>query len=337
MRILRGFEDSSAYRGGYVSIGNFDGVHRGHQQMIATLVEQARRAQTHAVVLTFDPHPIQLLAPDRAPPALTTAVHKAELLAGCGVDCLIQYPTDLALLRLAPHEFLEQIVHGCLAARGLVEGPNFCFGRDRAGTVDTLQRYGAAHGLSVEIVPAVIVGSQVVSSSAVRAAVQEGRIADAVELLGHPYRLSGCVVPGAARGHGLGFATANIAGVETLLPPDGVYAGAADVDGRRYTAGIHLGPSPTFGDPTRRLEVHLLEYSGGALYDQMLSVDLLDRVRDPRQFPSPEALKEQIARDLSEIRSRVTRWRNRNPQPDHTELSSTTAAMPRGGIRSTDA
>lgn len=319
MRIQRGFEDPSAYRGGYVSIGNFDGVHRGHQRMIATLVAQARGAGAPGVVLTFDPPPVHLLAPHRAPPALSTASHKAELLAGCGVDCLIQYPTNVALLRLTPQEFLERIICGELAARGLVEGPNFCFGRDRAGTVETLRQYGAVHGLSVEIIPTVVINSQVVSSSAVRGAIQEGRIADAVELLGHPYRVSGHVEPGAARGRGLGFATANLSGVETLLPPDGVYAGEAEVDGRHTVAGIHLGPSPTFGDPTRRLEVHLLDYAGGDLYGRPLSVDLLDRVRDTQAFPTPDALQAQVAQDLREIRVRVNRWRDRNSLPDPPE------------------
>jgi riboflavin kinase/FMN adenylyltransferase len=301
MKIQRGFEDPSAYRGGFVSIGNFDGVHRGHQKMIGTLVEHARRAHVPAVVLTFDPHPIVLLAPRKAPPALSTSPHKAELLAECGVDCLIEYPTDRALLNLTPQEFLEQIVRSELGARGLVEGPNFCFGRNRAGTIETLQHYGAATGVAIEIVPVVEMEGQIVSSSAVRTSLLEGRIADAVRFLGHPYRLTGRVEHGAARGQGLGFATANLSGVETVLPPDGVYASVADVAGVQYPAGVHLGPNPTFGETVRKLEVHLLDYAGGELYGQELSVDLLSRVRDTRTFPNPEALQQQIARDLQVI------------------------------------
>ncbi len=302
MKIQRGFEDPTAYRGGFVSIGNFDGVHRGHQKMIGTLVEHARRASAPAVVLTFDPHPIVLLAPHKAPPALSTTGHKAALLAECGVDCLIEYPTSRALLNLTPQEFLEQIVQAELAARGLVEGPNFCFGRNRAGTIETLQHFGMTTGMVIEIVAAVELDGQVVSSSAVRTAVMEGRVADAVRFLGHPYRFSGRVEHGAARGQSLGFATANLSGVETLLPPDGVYAALAIAAGQRHAAGVHLGPNPTFGETTRKLEVHLLDYSGGALYGQELSVDLLSRVRNTMAFPNPDALQRQIAQDLQAIR-----------------------------------
>ena len=302
MKIQRGFENPTACRGGYVSIGNFDGVHRGHQKMIGTLVGHARRAGAPAVVLTFDPHPIVLLAPHKAPPALSTPKHRAQLLALCGVDCLIEYPTDRALLNLTPQEFLERIVQAELDARGLVEGPNFCFGRNRAGTIETLQHFGESTGVAIDIVPAVELDGQIVSSSAVRTAVMDGRIADAVRFLGHPYRLSGRVERGASRGLTLGFATANLSGVQTLLPPDGVYAAVADADGQCYPAAVHLGPNPTFSETHRKLEAHLIDYPGADLYGQELSVDLLSRIRDTAAFPTPEALQQQIARDLEAIR-----------------------------------
>ena len=245
MQLLHGFTAPDVYCGGFVAIGNFDGVHRGHQRMIAALIEQARQQSVPAVVLTFDPHPVALLAPGRVPPSLSTLDRKAELLRDCGVDVVIAYPTDHKLLDLSPEEFFTQVIRSELDARGLVEGPNFCFGKDRAGDVNTLQSLCDRYGLTLTIVEALTAdGDAIVSSSAIRRAISEGRIGEAVKMLGHPYRLSGIVEPGAKRGTGLGFPTANFGGVATLLPADGVYAGQCDVDGRTYAAAVHLGPEP---------------------------------------------------------------------------------------------
>lgn len=304
MQLLRGFTDSDRYRGGYVAIGNFDGVHLGHQRMIGTLVAQARAAGVPAVVMTFDPHPIALLAPGRVPPSLSTLERKAELIEACGVDALIAYPTDQTLLDLTPEEFFQQIIRGRLQAVGLVEGPNFCFGRDRGGDVQTLRQLCERDGLQLTIVEAVA-GDEVemVSSSAIRKAIGEGRIADAVAMLGHPYRLTGRVESGARRGTGLGFPTANITGVQTLLPPDGVYAGGCEIDGATYPAAVHLGPNPTFAEQTRKLEVHVIDFAGD-LYDRTLSVDLIDRVRDTMRFDDANALQQQLQRDVAAVRAR---------------------------------
>jgi riboflavin kinase / FMN adenylyltransferase len=304
MQLLRGFTDPDCYRGGYVAIGNFDGVHRGHQRMIGMLVEQARAAGVPAVVMTFDPHPIALLAPGRVPPSLSTLERKAQLIEACGVDVLIAYPTDPTLLNLTPEEFFHQIIRGRLQAVGLVEGPNFCFGRDRAGDVSTLRQLCERDGLQLTIVEAVG-GDEVemVSSSTIRKAIGEGRIAAAVAMLGHPYRLSGIVESGARRGTELGFPTANITGVTTLLPPDGVYAGRCEIADVASPAAVHLGPNPTFADQTRKLEVHLLDFAGD-LYGRTLSVDLIDRVRDTMRFDDASALQQQLQRDIAAVRAR---------------------------------
>ncbi|HID22703.1 MAG TPA: bifunctional riboflavin kinase/FAD synthetase, partial [Planctomycetaceae bacterium] len=160
MKLLHGFEAPELYRGGFVSIGNYDGVHRGHQAMVAKLVERARAARVPAVVFTFSPHPIKLLRPNEAPPSLSTLSRKAELLATCGIDCLIAYPTDRELLRLAPEEFFDQIIRNELQASGLVEGPNFFFGHNRAGNVQTLRRLCESAGIELEVVPPLKVGDQ---------------------------------------------------------------------------------------------------------------------------------------------------------------------------------
>ncbi|REJ95947.1 MAG: bifunctional riboflavin kinase/FAD synthetase [Planctomycetota bacterium] len=296
-----GFQNREAYRGGLLSIGNFDGVHRGHQRIISTLTAAARERGRPAVVMTFEPHPIRVLAPDRAPPQLSTLDRKAELLEQLGVDCLIAMPTDRALLDLSPEEFFSQVVRGEIDASGMVEGENFCFGRDRAGTVETLDRLCRESGISLTVVNHVSLGDLTVSSSAVRKAISEGRVAEAVAMLGHPYRVRGRVEPGAARGGAIGFPTANLSGVETLLPADGVYAGVAEVDGVRYAAAVHLGANPTFGETKRKLEVHLIDYSGGPLYDRELAVDLIDRVRGTLDFGDAAALQTQLRADIARV------------------------------------
>ncbi|MGD9856821.1 MAG: bifunctional riboflavin kinase/FAD synthetase [Planctomycetaceae bacterium] len=301
MKLLRGFTDPAAYSGGCVSIGNFDGVHRGHQQMIAALVEQARRDAVPAVVMTFDPHPITLLAPGRVPPRLSTLERKAELLEACEVDVLVAYPTDRHLLSLSPVEFFARVVQGELQARGLVEGPNFCFGKDRAGDVETLRALCDAAGMSLTVVEAVTEGDLIVSSSAVRAALKTGRMSDAVRMLGHPYRLTGRVGPGAGRGRAIGFPTANLIDVETMLPAQGVYAAQAHVEGVVHPAAVHLGPNPTFAEEDSKLEVHVLDFAGD-LYGQSLSIDLLARLRATMHFSDAVALQNQLKEDVATIR-----------------------------------
>ena len=302
MHIQRGFQKPDKYHGGWVTIGNFDGVHRGHQSMLATLVARAGAANAPAVVMTFDPHPIALLRPQQTPPALSLLDHKLELFAQHGIGTVVVYPTDHALLRLTPNEFFRDIVLGRLNASGLVEGPNFFFGHNRAGNVQTLRTLCDESNCSLEVVPAVIVNGRLISSSEIRSRIASGRISEAVEMLGHPHRVRGIVGVGAMRGRTIGFPTANLEGVTTLLPPDGVYAGTCDVGGKTYPAAINLGPNPTFGETARKFEAHLLGFAGD-LYGQTLDVDLLARVRDVVRFESSDALKQQLNQDLESVRA----------------------------------
>src|SRR5579863_7407368 len=227
VQVYRGLDDAAPCRNGFVSIGNFDGVHRGHQSMIAALIRNARQHDAPAVVFTFDPHPIALLRPGQSPPPLSTTERKIEILSQCGVDGVIVYPTDQELLQLTPQEFFDRIVLGRLQARGLVEGPNFFFGRNRAGNVETLRGFCGAAGIELEIVAPVVVDDHLVSSSEIRRLICEGRVREAGALLGAIYRVSGTVVRGAERGRTIGFSTANLEGIRTVLPRDGVYAGRA--------------------------------------------------------------------------------------------------------------
>jgi riboflavin kinase/FMN adenylyltransferase len=304
MTLLRRFERPELYRGGYVSIGNFDGVHRGHREIAQHLAARARTEGVPAVVLTFDPHPLALLRPSHVPPSLTTLAHKAELLEQSGVTCVIAYPTDRALLQLTPAEFVDRILIAELAAKGIIEGPNFCFGKDRKGDIDTLRELCRDRNIQLEVAQPVGGARAMVSSSTIRSLVTAGQLAEAVKLLGHPYRLEGAVGVGAKRGQQIGFPTANVGGIDTLLPADGVYAGRSHVAGRQFAAAVNIGPNPTFGENARKVEVHLIDFAGD-LYGQALAVDLVNRVRDVRKFASREALVDQIGQDVAAVRGLV--------------------------------
>lgn len=301
MHVCHSFDECAPCRGGIVAIGNFDGVHLGHRAMIAALLRTARARCVPAVVFTFDPHPLAILK-GIVPAALTTTASKLELLAECGVDCTLVYPTDTALLDLSPQDFFDQMLVGRMQVQGLVEGSNFRFGKDRSGDVGLLQELCAKRGMSCEIVPQVEIANGVVSSSAVRALLLEGKLRDVQTLLGISYRVTGRVVAGAQRGRTIGFPTANLAEIATVLPPAGVYAGQAWVHGVAYPAGINIGPNPTFGESQQKFEVHLLDFSGD-LYGQQLDVDLLDHLRAIRPFTGPQELIDQLRNDMEQVRN----------------------------------
>ncbi len=212
-------------RGGAVSIGNFDGVHRGHAAIVRRLLERAEAVGGPAIVFTFDPHPVRLLRPEQCPPPLTWTERKAELLAAQGVDWIVAYPTDEALLQLSAAQFFDQIIRDALSARALVEGPNFYFGHNREGTIGRLSELASASGITLDIVPSVVIEGEVVSSSRVRELIRAGKVEQAAKLLSAPYRIRGMVTHGAGRGAKIGFPTANLSAIDTLLPGEGVYAG----------------------------------------------------------------------------------------------------------------
>lgn len=304
MTVLHGFESPASYRDGFVSIGNFDGVHRGHQSMLSTLVSRARAQQVPAVALTFDPHPIELLRPDAIPPRLTTIEHRAQLLQNYGVDCVIVLPTTPRFLTMTAEDFFHTIIRTELQARGLVEGPNFFFGRNRAGSITVLRQFCTAHQLTLDVIEPVIVDQQLVSSSVIRSLIEAGNITESVGLLGHAYRLTGKVGHGAERGRTLGFPTANLVDCANLIPGHGVYVAVTRVGGMEYAAAVNVGPNPTFGESAKKVEVHLLDYAGD-LYDQTLSVDFVSRLRDVQKFASVNELLEQLQRDIAAVRSLV--------------------------------
>jgi riboflavin kinase/FMN adenylyltransferase len=295
-------------RAGAVAIGNFDGVHLGHARIVDRLRERAAAVSGAAVVFTFDPHPVRILRPAEAPPPLTWTDRKAELLAELGVDAVIAYPTDEELLALEAREFFARIVRGALDARALVEGPNFYFGRGRKGTIAVLGELCAAAGISLDVVEPLVVDGDYVSSSRIRKLIAAGDVEAARRLLTRPYRIRGMVIHGAGRGAKLGFGTANLDAIDTLLPGEGVYAGLSAVGGRRYPAAINVGRNPTFGDAALKVEAHLVGWDGSPLYGQVLEVDYIARLRDVRRFAGGGELVEQLQKDIAAAQQAFQRF-----------------------------
>jgi riboflavin kinase/FMN adenylyltransferase len=290
------------FTGGAVTVGNFDGVHRGHQALVGAAKAWATRLDGPAVVVTFDPPPHEVLFPGSAREPLTTLDDRADLLQSAGADHVVVLRATPALLALSPEAFFEDVLLRQLGGRAVVEGYNFRFGRGRSGDTNTLRELSAAAGVGFEEVPPLVVGGEPVSSSRVRSALLAGSLSLAAELLGRPYRVAGTVVTGAKRGRTIGFPTANLDGVPTVLPGNGVYAVRAAVDDRTYPAAANVGPNPTFGEDARKVEVHLLGFSGD-VYGKPMAVEFVAKLRETRPFAGPAELVEQLRRDVEAARA----------------------------------
>lgn len=290
-----------------MAIGNFDGVHRGHARLVERLVERAREVNGPAVIFTFDPHPVRILRPGESPPPLTWLERKAELLGALGVDHVVAYPTDPALLRLTAREFFDLLLRDTMGAKALVEGPNFFFGHNREGNVERLGEFAAEVGMTLDVVTPTEDAGELISSSRVRQLIgQSGEVAAAAGMLTAPYRIRGIVTHGAGRGTKIGFPTANLEGIDTLLPAPGVYAGVGRLVGRNeprgvWPAAINIGPNPTFGEATNKVEAHLIDCDQ-SIYGRPLEVDFLDRLRDVRAFASADELVAQVGSDVEAAR-----------------------------------
>ena len=310
MKLLRRLDQfPSDLRGGALTIGNFDGVHRGHKHVMQRLKQHAAAVGGPAIVFTFDPHPARLLRPEQSPPPLTWIDRKAELLSELGVDAVVAYPTDLALLHLEYADFFREIVLERIGARAMVEGPNFYFGHNRLGDVQKLGVLCSQHGLELEIVQPKLesVGEEMISSSRIRRLIGAGDVAGAGELLTQPYRIRGLVVHGSARGASLGFPTANLDAIDTLVPAHGVYVGRALIERRWYWTAVHIGPNPTFGELASKVEIHVLDFEG-SLYGTVLEVDFIDRIRGVQAFKDVDSLRTQLQRDIEFARDVARRW-----------------------------
>lgn len=291
-------------RAGAISVGNFDGVHRGHALLIRELRCQADRVRGPAVVITFDPHPAAILRPNRQPPRLTGIERRAELLGKLGVDHVVVCHTDRAFLQKTASEFFEHVVTGSLAAKAMVEGPNFFFGRNREGDIDRLRMLCQRAEIDLSIVEPSLNNQKLISSTRIRNHLLAGEIEQANELLTAPYALRGRVISGESRGATIGFPTANLGELENMIPQHGVYGSALELQGQRFVAATHIGPNPTFDEQRAKVEVHILDWEGD-LYGQTLQVDFLFKVRDIARFDSVDALRQQLKTDIAQVRHTI--------------------------------
>ena len=294
------------------TLGAFDGVHRGHQQVLRATVDWAAELDGSTLVVTFDPLPKAVVGPGDAA-CITSLPHRLLLLERCGVDLAIVLAFDQALQAMAAEEFVRRVLLGWLGARHLVLGRNSTFGHRGAGNLELLQRLEADGVLQVRSPQPVVHGARVVSSTAIRQAIAGGDLAAAAAMLGRPFSLLGAVVPGDGRGRSLGFPTANLDLHHEAVPPNGVYATTVDLDGRPYPALTYIGSRPTFESPAAPpiAEVHLIGFDGD-LYGRDLEVAFLRRLRDDVRFPSAAALIVQMKADR---RAALDAYNAANPPP----------------------
>ncbi|GHJ31769.1 MULTISPECIES: bifunctional riboflavin kinase/FAD synthetase [Streptomyces] len=311
MQRWRGLEDIPEDWGrSVVTIGSYDGVHRGHQLIIGRAVARARELGVPAVVVTFDPHPSEVVRPGSHPPLLATHQRRAELMAGLGVDAVLVLPFTAEFSRLTPADFVVKVLVDKLHARVVVEGPNFRFGHKAAGNVAFLSELGTSYDYEVEVVDLYergeAGGGEPFSSTLVRRLVAEGDVAGAMEVLGRPHRVEGVVVRGAQRGRELGFPTANLeTPPHTAIPADGVYAGWLTAQGEAMPAAISVGTNPQFDGTERTVEAYAIDRVGLDLYGLHVEVDFLAYLRGQEKFDSIEALLERMAADVKRARELV--------------------------------
>lgn len=287
-----------------VAVGNFDGVHRGHQALVASVVSAAAATGGTAVVLTFDPHPARVLAPQSEPSPLMTLDQKAQTLRRLGLHAMAVLPFTPEVAAASPEVFAASVLHHALGAHAVVVGTNFRFGRGRAGDVGTLRQQGELLGFRVIEVPPVLVKGERVSSSRIREALARGDARTATALLGRPHCIEGRVVPGEGRGRTIGFPTANLQPAGETLPALGVYAAWCWREGSAAGAAavVNVGRRPTFGGGPVSVEAHLLDFTGD-LYGQAMSLSFVSRLRGEQKFPGPDALVAQIHEDIRATRA----------------------------------
>lgn len=311
MQRWRGLEDiPEGWGRSVVTIGSYDGVHRGHQLIIGRAVAHARELGIPSVVVTFDPHPSEVVRPGTHPPLLAPHHRRADLMAELGVDAVLVLPFTAEFSKLSPADFVVKALVDKLHAKVVVEGPNFRFGHKAAGNVDFLAELGRTYDYEVEVVDLFVRGEagggEPFSSTLTRRLVAEGDVAGAMEILGRPHRVEGIVVRGAQRGRELGYPTANVETLpHTAIPADGVYAGWLEVEGESMPAAISVGMNPQFDGTERSVEAYAIDRVGLDLYGLHVAVEFLAYLRGQERFDSIEALREGIAGDVKRARELI--------------------------------
>jgi riboflavin kinase/FMN adenylyltransferase len=314
--ILKGLEAvRGEHRGSVLTIGNFDGIHIGHQKILGEVLQRARRLRSRALAITFEPHPVKVLMPERGVRILTPSEEKARLMGHFGMDAVLFINFSREFANLPAEDFIRDVLVGRLGARAVVVGHNYAFGRGKRGTTELLRRRGRKYGFSVKVVRNARIHGDVVSSSRIRSLLGRGRVCEASMFLGRPYMITGTVIKGAGRGGRLlDTPTANITTPNELVPREGVYAVKVMFDHTEYDGVANIGTNPTFqdagsaraGGPGMSYEAHIFGFSGD-LGGKALRVFFIDRIRDERTFPDAAALHEQIKEDIKRAKEMISR------------------------------
>ncbi len=308
MKVTRGYQGEIARPHPVATIGNFDGHHIGHRALLRTVSQTAKNAAGTALALTFDPHPVKILAPHVDLRFLTNPEEKLALFEESGIDEVVVLEFNKIFAGLSPQAFVEQVLTQGLRLKELFVGRHFAFGHKRMGKIDDLMALGGRSGMTVHPMDPVLEGGAIVSSTRIRQLIQSGQVDQAAVLLGRRYAIAGEVSHGAQRGQELGWRTANLRlPLDRVVPPDGVYATVSMWSGRRYDSVAYIGTRPTFGAGERLLEVHLLD-DVCELYGERISVEFIERVRGDVQFTGSEALRCQIVQDVESARGMLRRY-----------------------------
>lgn len=292
-------------QGAIISIGNFDGVHEGHKNLISqmkTLGKMISPPPAPVVAITFYPHPLLILKPGINLSFLSTLEQKKKLLHAAGADFVAVLKTDDGLLDLQAEEFFEKIIAETFKARGILEGPDFHFGKNRAGNMTMLKDLCMKRNILGTIATPFLIDDELVSSSRVRKSIQTGDMTQAKKLLGRTYSIEGKVVSGAKRGRTIGFPTANLENIQTVLPMNGVYAAYCTIGDKTYATAVNIGPNPTFSESSQKIEAHLLDFEGD-LYDHTIEIHFFKKIRAIKTFEDKNALIEQLKLDIEQTRN----------------------------------
>jgi riboflavin kinase/FMN adenylyltransferase len=303
MDIIVGLENiTKPLKNTALTIGNFDGVHLGHQALFEKVKDHAHRIRGQSVVMTFQPHPLQVLRPGNEHHFITSAERKLDLIAACGIDMTIVIPFNRAFAQVTAHNFVKDILIDKIGIKAIVVGYNYRFGLNREGNTDFLKKMGKEYDFEVEVVSGIQMDGTVVSSTAIRQLIQEGQIKQANKFLGRLYEIAGTVVKGRERGGRLlGFPTANLLTSSQVSPQLGVYVVEAEVNGNWYGGAANLGYNPTFGDTDLSLEVHLFDFNEN-IYSKPIVVRFVDRLRCEKRFSGPQELAAQIRKDVQQAK-----------------------------------
>jgi riboflavin kinase / FMN adenylyltransferase len=304
MQIIKGLD---AFRGDYpnivLTIGNYDGVHLGHQKILSKVTKKAEEIQGTSMVMTFEPHPIKVLAPERNIKLLTTSEERARLLEAMGVDVLLLIAFNREFAGMPPDDFIRSVLVDRLKVREIIVGANYAFGKNKKGSIELLKTRGREYGFQVKAVPDVMVNGNIVSSSSIRSHLLKGAVREVASYLGRAYSIEGTVIKGKGRGKSiLNVPTANITTPVEIAPKEGVYAVRVGYRGKIFDAVANIGKNPTFGDADVSYEVHLFDFSGDLL-GKTLRVYFIDRIRNERTFPDATSLEKQIREDMELARN----------------------------------